>query len=295
MNQKQSALLFVSLLLTIGAYAPVVTAADVDHTDFNGYVFNGPVATTPNRLVLPNGEYIDNNTNGTLNIGAANLTSTGTVTGDALVATTSVTLPSGSVQAADIGNGLTDTQVNNDLTIAGGTVDNSEIGSATPAGGAFTTLTASGAFSLTGDEVQDAEVVDALTLTASTIENSIIGAATPAAGTFTTVTASGGAIDGAVIGGATPAAITGTTITATTLVAGARTLSVTQYSADPNAASVLASFPGVDADDFILATMNTPASTTALLAAEASVDGVTLTWSADPNQAVTVTIQAWTD
>lgn len=44
-----------------------------------------------------------------------------------------------------------------DIDIAGGTVNNSPVGATTPSTGAFTTLSASGAFSLTGDTVQVAE------------------------------------------------------------------------------------------------------------------------------------------
>ncbi len=50
----------------------------------------------------------------------------------------------GTIVAADVSNtaALTDAQINDDLTISGGTVDNSIIGGTTPAAGTFTTLRA---------------------------------------------------------------------------------------------------------------------------------------------------------
>ncbi|HVZ37639.1 MAG TPA: hypothetical protein VHI13_00015, partial [Candidatus Kapabacteria bacterium] len=60
--------------------------------------------------------------------------------GDNLIA--SVNAGAGAVNAARIGNGLTDAQVNDNLTISGGTVDGTPIGATTPSTGAFTNLTA---------------------------------------------------------------------------------------------------------------------------------------------------------
>ncbi|HVZ38817.1 MAG TPA: hypothetical protein VHI13_06045, partial [Candidatus Kapabacteria bacterium] len=60
--------------------------------------------------------------------------------GDNLIA--SVNAGAGAVNAARIGNGLTDAQVNDNLTINGGTVDGTPIGATTPSTGAFTNLTA---------------------------------------------------------------------------------------------------------------------------------------------------------
>jgi hypothetical protein len=59
--------------------------------------------------------------------------------GDALIASTNSGTTT--VNAVRIGNGLTDTQVNNDLTINGGTVDNSPVGATTASTGRFTTIT----------------------------------------------------------------------------------------------------------------------------------------------------------
>ncbi|MBK8909762.1 MAG: hypothetical protein IPM61_00375 [Chlorobi bacterium] len=66
--------------------------------------------------------------------------------GNALIASTNS--GSSTVNAVRIGNGLTNTQVNDDLTISGGTVDNSPVGATTPSTGAFTTLDANGAVTL---------------------------------------------------------------------------------------------------------------------------------------------------
>ena len=46
------------------------------------------------------------------------------------------------INAAQIGNGLTDAQVGNTLTLTGGTIDGVAIGGTTAASGKFTTLTA---------------------------------------------------------------------------------------------------------------------------------------------------------
>ena len=101
--------------------------------------------------------------------------------------------------------GTITTCVINGGTLSGVTL-NGAIGGTTPAAGAFTTLTASGA----------------ITFTSGTINGVTVGATTPASGAFTTLTASGavtftsGTINGIVIGGTTPAAATVTALTANT-------------------------------------------------------------------------------
>ena len=102
------------------------------------------------------------------------------------------------------GTAVADAYVDNDLTIVGGTVNNSIIGGSTPAAGTFTTLTAN--TSLVG------------TLgTAS--QTNVTGLGTIVAGQWGTdavpLTAfiNAGEIDGAVIGSETPAAATVTTLT----------------------------------------------------------------------------------
>ncbi len=62
--------------------------------------------------------------------------------GDALIASTNSGTTT--INAARIGTGLTDAQVNDNLTINGGTVDATPIGATTPSTGAFTTVDASG-------------------------------------------------------------------------------------------------------------------------------------------------------
>ncbi|MGE3802746.1 MAG: beta strand repeat-containing protein, partial [Candidatus Kapaibacterium sp.] len=59
--------------------------------------------------------------------------------GDALIASTNAGTTT--IDAARIGAGLTDAQVNDNLTINGGTVDATPIGATTPSTGAFTTIT----------------------------------------------------------------------------------------------------------------------------------------------------------
>lgn len=78
---------------------------------------------------------------------------------------------------------------------------------------------------------------------------------------------------------------------ATTFTLGTRSWNVTQYSADPNAASWLATVSGLDADDYVIATLNTaPSGGAYILSAVASVGGATITMSADPNESVKITI-----
>jgi hypothetical protein len=71
--------------------------------------------------------------------------------GDALIASTNAGTTT--IDAARIGAGLTDAQVNDNLTINGGTVDASPIGATTPSTGAFTTLTAA-TTTFTGQTIQ---------------------------------------------------------------------------------------------------------------------------------------------
>jgi len=91
--------------------------------------------------------------------------------------------------AIDINGGAID-----GTTIGNSAIDGTAIGGSTPAAGAFTTLSATGASTLAGGS------------SSGTWSN---------LGTVTTVDINGGTIDGAAIGGATPAAVTATTLDAT--------------------------------------------------------------------------------
>ena len=66
--------------------------------------------------------------------------------GDALIASTNAGTTT--IDAARIGAGLTDAQVNDNLTISGGTVDGSAIGATTPSTGAFTTVSTTGSITV---------------------------------------------------------------------------------------------------------------------------------------------------
>src|SRR5690606_10943301 len=68
--------------------------------------------------------------------------------GDALIATTNAGTTT--IDAARIGTGLTDAQVDDNLTINGGTVDATPVGATTPSTGAFTALTTTGVSDLQG-------------------------------------------------------------------------------------------------------------------------------------------------
>ena len=108
----------------------------------------------------------------------------------------------GTVTTCDINGGTLD-----GVTISGSTI-NGAVGGGTPAAGAFTTLTASGA----------------VTFTSGTLNGIAIGGSTPAAGAFTTLTASGavtftsGTINGTTVGASTPAAGTFTNALATSQI-----------------------------------------------------------------------------
>ena len=102
-----------------------------------------------------------------------------------------------SISADDI----QDSEVADDLTIDGGSVDDSAIGGSTPSTGAFTDLDATGtvtissasvtitatAIELLNDDWQNDEVADDLTIDGGTVDDSIIGATTAASATFTDV------------------------------------------------------------------------------------------------------------
>ncbi|MEO6938834.1 MAG: hypothetical protein ABI444_01640, partial [Candidatus Kapaibacterium sp.] len=83
----------------------------------------------------------------------ANLITTSATTGDHIISAVNLGA-TGSLAATQIGNGLTDAQVNDNLTVSGGMVDNSPIGSVTPSTGAFTSTSSAssttGTLSVTG-------------------------------------------------------------------------------------------------------------------------------------------------
>lgn len=82
------------------------------------------------------------------------------------------------------------------VDINGGTIDGAAIGGATPAAGAFTTLSTSGAATLasgssTGSFTANTFASSGATLTGGTINGMAIGGSTPAAGAFTTLSTTG--------------------------------------------------------------------------------------------------------
>ena len=83
----------------------------------------------------------------TLTIGASSTVADGALSANVSLLGSAINLASevmGTLPATAVGNGLTDTQVNDALTISGGTVNNSVIGGTTPAAGSFTTATTTG-------------------------------------------------------------------------------------------------------------------------------------------------------
>ena len=89
-----------------------------------------------------------------------------------LTASGTVTLPAGSITTTEIADGtitttdisgtagITDAQVNDNLTISGGTVNNSVIGGSSPAAGTFTNLTANDATTLGSGDGTDLVTVN---------------------------------------------------------------------------------------------------------------------------------------
>ncbi|HVZ41926.1 MAG TPA: hypothetical protein VHI13_21775, partial [Candidatus Kapabacteria bacterium] len=132
-----------SLSLTAKGASASTVAADPGNTlvtkDF--VTAPGNVAVSTNATITGNGT-----TGNPLGVNLANAnTWTGTQTlpttaaqGDALIASTNNGTTT--INAPRIGNGLTDAQVNDNLTINGGTVNNTPIGATTPSTGAFTTV-----------------------------------------------------------------------------------------------------------------------------------------------------------
>ncbi|MDB5032978.1 MAG: hypothetical protein JWQ98_219, partial [Chlorobi bacterium] len=132
-----------SLALTAKGTSASTIAADPGST----LVTKDFVTAAGNVAVSTNASLVGNGTTASplgLNLANANtFTATQTLPttaaqGDALIASTNSGTTT--VNAVRIGNGLTDTQVNDNLTIAGGTVNNTPIGATTPSTGAFTTV-----------------------------------------------------------------------------------------------------------------------------------------------------------
>ncbi|MGE3799448.1 MAG: beta strand repeat-containing protein, partial [Candidatus Kapaibacterium sp.] len=180
--------------------------------------------------------------------------------GDALIASTNAGTTT--IDAARIGAGLTDAQVNDNLTINGGTVDATPIGATTPSTGAFTTITgtalpaASTSTDLVtsnGGALETRTIASLAGSIAVSTDATLIGDGTTGnplglnltnanswtgGQTFSSVDINGGTIDGTDIGGVTPATgtftvisdgagstITGGTVTASTLTDGIASMS----------------------------------------------------------------------
>jgi transcriptional regulator with XRE-family HTH domain len=129
-----------SLTLTAKATSAATTAGDGATT----LVTKGYVETAGNVAVMTDATMSGDGTSALpLGINVANANSwsatqtfpTSNAQGDALIASTNSGTTS--ILATRIGNGLTDAQVLNNLTISGGTVNNSPIGATTPSTGVF--------------------------------------------------------------------------------------------------------------------------------------------------------------
>jgi hypothetical protein len=199
------------------------TQVNDDLTINGGSINNSPI--TNSAISGSTGSFTTLQTSSTVTLGGigsgpvratADVLSTGAIN----LGTADVT---GTLPAAMVGNGLTNTQVNDDLTINGGTISNSPISGST---GSFTTLQTSstvtlggvgsgplratanvvstGAINLgtgdvtgtlpatsVGNGLTDAQVNDDLTISGGAIDNTVIGGSSPAAGTFTTIVGNG--------------------------------------------------------------------------------------------------------
>ncbi|MEO5931688.1 MAG: hypothetical protein ABIR47_17265, partial [Candidatus Kapaibacterium sp.] len=134
---------FQGLTLTGKATSASTSPADPGNTLVTkDYLTGGNVA------VITNASLIGNGTNASplgINLGNANTytaTQTFPVTaaqGDALIGATNA--GTAFINPVRIANGLTDAQVNDNLTIAAGTINNTPIGATTPNTGAFTAIT----------------------------------------------------------------------------------------------------------------------------------------------------------
>jgi hypothetical protein len=98
--------------------------------------------------------------------------------------------------------------------------------------------------------------------------------------------------DGVTGGAATFSSITNTGA----LQVSSRTIVAATYTGDPNADEWKATIAGLDADDFLVATLNTaPGNSAYLLSAVPTVGGATVTMSADPAESVTITFVSYQD
>lgn len=133
-----------------------------------------------------------------------------------LTATTPVAVTSGGTGSntaagarTNLGLGTIATQNSNNVTVTGGTIDNTPIGQTTAAAGSFTTLNSTGG-ALNGTVGATTPNTGSFTALNATS----VGATTPGTGAFTTLTSTGGAFNGTV-GATTPNTIAATTISAT--------------------------------------------------------------------------------
>ena len=191
-------------------------------------------ATITNSNLNVGGTSIDPNTGNLIVAGTTTLNGNVTVTGaktltvgtgltslgGALTVTGAVTLPANAIQ---------DSEVDNNITIDAGTVDNTPVGAGGASTGAFTTLSASGLTSanagltvtgtvtLPANAIQDSEVDNNITIDGGTVDNTPVGASGASTGAFTTLSASGlTTLNDDVTIAAGKSLTVGTTITATT-------------------------------------------------------------------------------
>ncbi len=81
-----------------------------------------------------------------------------------------------------------DSEVEDDITIDGGSVNNSPIGASGASSGAFTTLSATSTVVFPNDAISDLEVANNITIDGGSIENTPVGQTTPRDGGFTNLT-----------------------------------------------------------------------------------------------------------
>jgi hypothetical protein len=147
--------------------------------------------------------------------------------------------------------------------------------------------------------------VTSSTFTSPTITTPTVTGGSVSNATISDTTVSGGSVSNASISNATVTggSVSNATISSSTITCGTDIFSiqgftpmVTQYSSVASASSVTAAVSGLDANDYLVASLNTYVTNGAVLAAALpSVNCATLVFSTTPSAIVNVTIQAWKD
>lgn len=225
-------------------------------------------------IVLQHGEYIDNSKDGIIDIGSANLTTTGSVT--------SGSTTNGNLKALSLQVGTpTGTPAAGSLQVQNGSVLRS-------------TLDVDGNTQMDGFLFVGTPTMTPAAGSVGVQNNVVVGGYITSDGNIQT---DGRVMVGTPTGTPTPGdvVVQNNAYIGSALNVGTRKLAIAQYSGDPEAATATLSISGIDNDDIIIATMNSDNSAYVVNAIYSTTDTVQITLSADPNASVKIGVQAWMD